>query len=65
MRLRGIHAEFHFSEAAFVIDVNTTRISRDINITPPDITNGLDIDTIAEDETGSFFKEFFDSFTGG
>ena len=65
MRLRGIHAEFHFNEAAAVIDMNTTRISRDIYITPPDITNGLDINQIFEDETDSLLKEFFDKIAGG
>ena len=65
IRLRGVHSEIQLNEATLILDINTTRISRNINITSPDITNGLDISNFSEDEKGALFNDIFDSLAGG
>ena len=65
MRLRGIRAELSFNEAAAVINMNTARVDREIDIMPPDIINGLDISNMAGNETETLFREFFDILLAG
>ena len=65
MRLRGVQAQIHYNEFSMIIFLDITRISRDINITPPDITNGTDLDNIAEDEFDPTLRRVFDSLSGG
>jgi len=65
MRLRGVQAQLHYNEFSIIIFLDITRISRDIDITPPDITNGTDLDNIAEDEFDPALRRVFDSLSGG
>jgi hypothetical protein len=65
MRPRGIQAEIRFNEISVMYEMSITRVSGDISITPADITNGVDIGDLSEDEIEPLLKEFFDSLAGG
>ena len=65
MRLRGVQAQLHYNEFSIIVFLDITRISQDIYIPPPDITNGIDLDNIAEDEFDPTLQRVFDSLSGG